>query len=132
MQTQVRTEHPSAPHVSAPNPAPQAPQSAAARVPVSTPRVDIYENDAEVLLLLDVPGVAPGDVHLTIDRGEIALSAPTAADHILGAVRYERAFLVPRGVQADGVLAELRNGVLKIVLPKGDGGRRRTVEVSGA
>ena len=112
----------------------QAPVAArpAPRLPVVTPRVDIYENDHEILLLLDLHGVAPGEVQLAIDRGELTLTATTPLEHPLGPVRYERAFLVPRGVHPDGVQADLRNGVLKVTLPKGEGSKRRTVEVSGA
>ena len=40
-----------------------------------TPRVDIFETDSELTLLADVPGVAPEDVDLRFERGELILQA---------------------------------------------------------
>src|SRR5437879_3863007 len=40
-----------------------------------TPRVDIFENDTELTLMADVPGVRPEDVDLRYDKGELILHA---------------------------------------------------------
>lgn len=93
------------------------------------PRVDIFDNDAEIVVLADVPGVTPEGVRLDMDRGELRLRAEVPADCALGAVAYARTFLVPRGVKTDDIRAELKNGVLRIVLPKSAELRRRQVEV---
>jgi HSP20 family protein len=42
------------------------------------PRVDIFENEKELLLLADVPGARPEDVDLRFENGELLLHARVA------------------------------------------------------
>ncbi len=91
--------------------------------PTRTPAVDIYENDAEILLQADVPGVAPGAVRLEVEQGLLRFSAESKG------YTWSRSFLVPRGIATDAITAELVAGVLRIVLPKSPEVRRRVVEV---
>ena len=46
--------------------------------------------------------------------------------------RYFRQFRLGREVDPEGIKAEVRNGVLDLVLPKHDTHRRRRIEVSNA
>lgn len=127
METQVHQDT-TPPSAETPATRPAPPE----RTRVATPRVDIYENEQEILLFLDVPGVAAPDVHLELDRSELTLSAVTSTGNPFGPIRWTRTFLVPRGLAADGVKAELRDGVLRVSLPKGESAKRRTVEVISA
>lgn len=99
-------------------------------IPTSTPRIDIYEGEHDVLLLADLPGVTADAVKLDYDRGKLVLTATTSDSHPLGPVRWSRAFLLGRTVQADGIRAELKDGVLRVTLPKVAALRKRTVEVA--
>src|ERR1043165_1628279 len=49
-----------------------------------TPRVDIFETDGELLLLADMPGVAPGDIELQYENGELVLCGKVAAKESSG------------------------------------------------
>lgn len=98
--------------------------------PVVVPRVDIYEGERDVLILADVPGAAPDQVKVEFARGELLLDAPTPADHPLGAVRWRRAFTLGRGVATDTISAELKDGVLRVTLPRTDAPQKRTIEVA--
>lgn len=104
--------------------------AAESRIPTVTPRVDIYEGEHDILLLVDLPGVTADAVKLDYDRGELKLSAQTPDSQPLGAVNWARTFLVGRTVQADGIRAELKDGVLRVTLPKSPALRRRSVEVA--
>ena len=44
------------------------------QLPVAAPAVDIYENDAEILLHADMPGVLKDDISVNIDNGKMLLS----------------------------------------------------------
>jgi HSP20 family protein len=109
-----------------PTPAP----SAAPRRTV-VPRVDVYENQDEVLLFLDVPGVAAGGVEVELDAGELRIRARRQGDAPTGP-DYERAFRVSPGVDGSKVEAELTNGVLRVRLPKADALRPRKIQVKAS
>jgi HSP20 family protein len=109
-----------------PRPAP----SAAPRRTV-VPRVDVYENQDEVLLFLDVPGVAAGGVEVELDKEELRIRARRQDDAPTGP-DYERAFRVSPGIDGSKVEAELTNGVLRVRLPKADALRPRKIQVKAS
>jgi len=105
-----------------------------------TPRVDILETPEELLLLLDMPGVRPEDVDLNFERGELTVhgkcSPPAQRPGRCLAEEYEtgdyyRAFLISQDVAADRIGAELKNGVLKVHLPKAAAAQPRKISVQG-
>jgi HSP20 family molecular chaperone IbpA len=108
--------------------------------PVLAPRVDIYENDTEVLLSADLPGVADDAVRLHLERNELILEAATslpeaegeAVAHEFGNVEYRRVFLVPKGIDAERIAAELKNGVLRVRLPKTSQVQPRRIPISAS
>ena len=95
------------------------------RPPVS-PRADIFENDREILLVVDLPGVPEVDVRLQVDQGTLLLEADTRPDEPTGRplareipdIRYRGAYSLPRDMDIDNIRAELRNGVLRVHLPR--------------
>ena len=104
--------------------------------PWVAPRVDIYENDDEVLLLADVPGVHKDSLKINLDKEQLTLEArleETQAGEPLGrefnVVDFRRSFLVPSGIDGGRISAELKNGVLSLHLPKSEGLKPRQIEV---
>jgi HSP20 family protein len=103
------------------------------------PAVDIVENDKELLLSADLPGVKLEDVEVKIEDGTLTLSGSRKfenEDNKNGYHRIERsygefhrAFALPDSVDATKVEAGLDNGVLKVTLPKKEIARPRTVKV---
>ena len=98
-----------------------------------TPPVDVYENNDEILLLVDVPGVEQEGLDVRLDGGQLDLEArqPKASAEGLGfePIVYTRSFSVPSTVDATQVAAELDMGVLKVHLPKSDAAKPRRIEV---
>ena len=93
--------------------------------PAVTPFVDIYENADEILVVADLPGVATGGLTVSLEKGELAFEARRTDASELGPGAgetplpdYRRSFTVPRGIDADKIAAELRDGLLRIHLPK--------------
>jgi len=92
------------------------------------PPMDLLEESDRYLLLADLPGVAPGDVDLKIDdgvlylRGERKSDAERSRESYLRVERPEGRFALqialPSSVDAQGVRATHRNGVIEIALPK--------------
>lgn len=106
--------------------------------PSVLPRVDVFENEDELVLFFDVPGVAKDDLRIDIDKDRLTVEArrgepkePTgsALDVEYRAVDYRRTFLVPRGVDRENVEATLKNGVLCLKLPRSSSVKPRTVQV---
>ena len=92
------------------------------------PPMDLLEESDRYLLLADLPGVAPGDVDLKIDdgvlylRGERKSDAEHSRESHLRVERPQGRFAIqialPSSVDAQGVRATHRNGVIEIALPK--------------
>ncbi len=95
--------------------------------PVFLPRTDIFEREKEIVVLAEMPGVKRDavDVNLEDDELRIAGRVDEAAipGHELAYAEYEigdyeRTFRIRGGIDADGIDATMKNGVLQIVLPK--------------
>lgn len=92
------------------------------------PQVDILEQDDRLLLLADMPGVKPDQLEITYERGELTIYGqvtprqdPTQNNYVLreyGVGDFYRAFQVGECIDASGISAELKNGVLTLHLPK--------------
>jgi HSP20 family protein len=103
------------------------------------PAVDIVENDKELVLSADLPGVKLSDVEVKIEDGTLTLSGSRKfenEDNKNGYHRIERsygqfrrAFALPDSVDPAKVEAAFDNGVLKVTLPKKEIARPRTVKV---
>jgi HSP20 family molecular chaperone IbpA len=93
--------------------------------PSATPRVDVFENKDEVLLLADLPGVTQDGLKLHLDEEQLDLEGQTPS------FDYRRSFYMPQGTDRERVSAELKNGVLWLHLPKSPAIKPRRIEVKG-
>ncbi|MEX0707057.1 MAG: Hsp20/alpha crystallin family protein [Woeseia sp.] len=106
------------------------------------PSVDINEYDDSFQLFIDVPGVDPKDVEITLDSGVLTIAGERnvmkhADNENMIQRRTERArgrfyrrFILPDTVDADNVKASDRNGVLEISIPKQAKAQPRRIEVA--
>src|SRR5688572_2109926 len=92
-----------------------------------TPNVDVLENDAELLLLADMPGASAESIAIQVEDGQIAIEAQRAMHG--ESMRYRRVFQLPSVVDPDGISAELRDGVLHVHLKKSEQAKRRVISV---
>jgi HSP20 family protein len=98
-----------------------------------SPAVDVREYSDRFQLLLDVPGVEPTAVEITLDNGVLSVSGIRTEEKLSGAPgaetpqhqrierrlgRFHRRFILPDTGDADNVNATGRQGVLEIVIPK--------------
>lgn len=106
-------------------------------LPKITPVVDIYENEDEILLHADMPGVAKEQVNVHVDNGKLEISGTRKVEKKgagrwaeFGDVEYRRVFSVPQSIEVDKVKAELKEGVLRLHLPKAEAAKPRTIKIS--
>jgi HSP20 family molecular chaperone IbpA len=105
----------------------------------ATPAVDIYENEDEILIYADMPGVVKDDISVDIDNGTLSISGVRKLS-VTGSVTYEefsdveyvRNFSVPQTIDVEKVEAELKNGVLRLHLPKSEAAKPRQIEIKTA
>ena len=89
-----------------------------------SPRVDIYETEKAFVLLADMPGVAPdgldveaeGDTLVIRGRVNPPATPPDYQEFELG--NYQRAFVLTEDLETDGITAVLKDGVLRLEIPK--------------
>jgi len=106
----------------------------------AAPPVDIYENADELLVIADMPGVAQDAISISLDKMELTIDGRRTPENGAGSylaaegesLDYRRSFLLPQGIDADKIAAELRHGVLRVRLPKSAALKPRQIEVKAS
>lgn len=103
------------------------------------PLVDIYENDDELLLHADMPGVEKENITVNIENGKLSLTGLRKMEEAgatqweeFSEVEYRRTFSVPQTIDVNKVKAELKEGVLRLHLPKSEAAKPRQIEIKAA
>jgi HSP20 family molecular chaperone IbpA len=105
-------------------------------IPTVAPVVDIYENDDEILLHADMPGVEKDKITVNVDNGTLTITGVrefetkgVATWEEFGNVEYRRNFSVPQTIDVEKVNAELKDGVLRLHLPKSEAAKPKLIEI---
>lgn len=106
-----------------------------------TPLIDIHEGPEGLVLEADLPGVAEEALTVQLEDNVLSLHARVALPPVAGgrvlheefrAGEYVRSFILSDEVDRSRITAALRNGVLRIVLPKAERTRTRRIEVTSS
>jgi HSP20 family protein len=103
--------------------------------------VDIKENDNEIRLDLELPGLKPEDVEITAENGMLTVRGEKQVERKEGdESRFQiveraygtfmRTFQLPQGIDADQIKAEFNNGVLSLHIPKAALPQPKRIEIS--
>jgi len=105
-----------------------SPFSLSAFVSSRVPRVDVLEKGSNVIVKAELPGVAPDDIHISVDgtvltiAGEKKQEQETKDDEYYRLERsygsFQRVVALPSRVNEEKAKARYKNGVLTIELPK--------------
>jgi len=101
------------------------------------PAVDIYDQDEEIVLVADMPGVTGSALDIHLDRGVLSVRGridPPAAEGEVVFQEYHvgdfvRTFTLTEEIDGSGISAELTNGVLTLRLPKSSERKPRRIPV---
>ena len=108
--------------------------------PVFTPAVDIFETEKEITLLADMPGVKAGDLDIDLHDNVLSLDgnveSPERADEVdvfreYRTGQYYRQFTLSHVIDQSKIKAELKDGVLRLRLPKVEAAAPRKITVKG-
>ena len=109
------------------------------------PAVDVQEFADRFQLLIDLPGVDPKEVEITLDNGVLTVAGERREEKQVQAKgqeepqqqrnerrmgRFHRRFILPDTVDAEKVNAAGRNGVLEIVIAKHPKAQPRRITVT--
>lgn len=105
--------------------------------PVYVPLVDIYETEDSLVVLADMPGVAPENVDIDLKDDLLTIRGTVTpegqAERMLlreyGVGDYYRQFTIGRIVDQSKIEAVMKDGVLKLTLPKVDAAKPRKITV---
>jgi len=107
-------------------------------VPVFIPAVDIYETDQDLTLLADMPGVPIGNVDIDLNGEQLTIRGNIPAGEENGRLMcreytrgdYYRQFTVSNAIDREKIQASMKDGVLKLVLPKAEAAKPRKITVT--
>ena len=103
------------------------------------PQTDIFETSEALTLVLEMPGVDKGSVEVKVENdvlnieGRVDFSRydgrqPLYTEYNVG--HYARSFRLSSKIEQEGISAELKDGVMTLVLPKAEKAKARKIEVS--
>jgi HSP20 family protein len=101
--------------------------------------VDVYRKGDEFMVEVDVPGMDPDKLDVTVERNMLSITGERPARHDGAEVvlcerphaRFSRQLYLGENLDTAGVKANYDNGVLTITIPVSQQARPRKVEISG-
>ena len=102
------------------------------------PDVDIIERKDDIVIMADMPGVDETSVSVTLEKNVLSINGKVDFDppkehrlaaHEYGVGDYERSFTLSSEIDRDRIQASVKNGMLRLVLPKAAAARPRTIQV---
>lgn len=104
------------------------------------PRADIYESGNQITVLADMPGVDENHVDITLEKNVLTIHGHVEpinpegytlayAEFLIG--DYHRAFTLSNEIDRELIDASVKNGVLKLTLPKSKEAAPRKITVKG-
>ena len=102
------------------------------------PRVDVLEDQTGITLLADLPGVARDRLGVRVDGDSLVLEAtattaqPENMQLVYGEAQYpayRRQFTLSRELDSARIEASLKDGLLKLSIPKLEEAKPRRIEV---
>jgi HSP20 family protein len=103
------------------------------------PAVDIAENEHELVVKADLPGVDPKDLDIRVEnnvltiRGQRQFDKKEHGDNYLRVERaygsFSRSFALANTVNAEGIKADYQNGVLTLAIPKREEAKPKQIKV---
>lgn len=105
---------------------------------IYTPDVDIIERKDDMVVIADMPGVDNKNVDITLEKNVLTIYGTVnpefpenyrlaASEYGIG--DYQRSFTLTDEIDRDKIHASVKNGVLKILLPKAETVKTRKIKV---
>lgn len=102
------------------------------------PRADIYEVDDQIVIVADVPGANEKSVEVTLEKNVLTINAYVDPQEMEGyslvfaeyeVGDYQRSFKLSDEIDRDKIQATIKDGVLRLYLPKAAAAQARKINV---
>jgi len=119
-------------------PAPNREDTQRREHPFVVPPVDVFENESGITLLADLPGVSRDRLGVRVDGENLVIEAtaqtpqPQDMQLIYGEAQYpsyRRQFTLSRELDSSRIEAALKDGVLRLQIPRREEAKPRRIEV---
>jgi HSP20 family protein len=102
------------------------------------PNADVFETEDALTVVLEMPGVDRDHMEIGIDNGVLTIEGqidfgkyeglrPIYGEYNVGP--YRRSFRISNRINQDRISAEMRDGVITLLLPKAEEAKPRKIEV---
>jgi HSP20 family protein len=106
-------------------------------MPTYQPLFDILENENELTLYGDLPGVGQNDLEIEYENSQLIIRGRVVSrNEGLAVVRqeygvgdFQRVFAIGEAINAEAINAEVHNGVLVVHLPKAESAKPKRIAV---
>ncbi len=103
------------------------------------PVTDIFESDHALTMLVEMPGVSKESIEVKVEADILTIDGridfakyeglqPLYTEYNIG--NFSRTFQLSNEIEQAGIKAELKDGVMKLVLPKAERAKPRRIEVA--
>ena len=103
------------------------------------PAIDVYEENNNIIVEAEVPGMDPKDIDIEIENNTLRISGKTEKKEEVKEKNYyrkeirkgafERVITLPAEVKEDKIEATMKDGILRIVLPKKKSSASKKIEI---
>ena len=103
------------------------------------PSINVFQQGDSLVAILEVPGVSKGDLDIQAKDNSIRISGKKTVgypenvsvhrrERLSG--KFDRTLTVPMQINADGIKAEYRDGVLALFIPRSDSDKPRSISIN--
>lgn len=103
------------------------------------PLVDIYETAEKIVLIADLPGISQDDIELKIENSNLTIRGERQMDKEIQKEDYHRierafgsftrTFALPQSIDPDKIIAEHKDGILEVILPKKEETKPKKIKI---
>ena len=103
------------------------------------PAVDVYDNDNNIVIKAELPGMDKKDIVVHVNGRFLTLKGERSSENEVKEDKYhrrersygkfERVFTLPAEVDPDKITADYKDGILKIDIPKPEGQKPKEITV---
>jgi len=106
------------------------------------PAMNVWSGDERVMVTAELPGITPEDINIAVTGDTLTLTGKRQRPEVAegnnyhrqecGYGEFSRSLQLPFRIDANGVEATFRKGVLSITLPRAEEDKPKRIQVNGS
>jgi HSP20 family protein len=103
------------------------------------PPINVFQQGDDILAIIELPGVSKSDLQIEAKENSIRIFGKKAVDYPEEASlhrrervsgEFDRTLSFPVQIEADGIKAEFRDGILAVFLPRAESDKPRNIKIT--